>query len=75
MGVKNLVLGQREIFSLSPEIRSRLNGLFMAIFFFGGAIGSAIGGWGYAEGEWSTALWIGITFPIISLLYFTTEKK
>lgn len=40
----NLVLGQREIFSLSPEIRSRLNGLFMAIFFFGGAIGSAIGG-------------------------------
>lgn len=71
----NLVLGQREIFSLSPEIRSRLNGLFMAIFFFGGAIGSAIGGWAYAEGGWSTALWIGITFPIISLLYFTTEKK
>ncbi|MEA0552052.1 MFS transporter [Lysinibacillus irui] len=71
----NLVLGQREIFSLSPEIRSRLNGLFMAIFFFGGAIGSAIGGWAYAEGGWSTALWVGITFPIISLLYFTTEKK
>lgn len=71
----NLVLGQREIFSLSSEIRSRLNGLFMAIFFFGGAIGSAIGGWAYAEGGWSTALWVGITFPIISLLYFTTEKK
>lgn len=71
----NLVLGQREIFSLSPEIRSRLNGLFMAIFFFGGAIGSAIGGWAYAEGGWSIALWVGIKFPIISLLYFTTEKK
>ncbi|PFR46534.1 MFS transporter, partial [Bacillus cereus] len=34
MGVSaNLVLSQRLIFSLSPEIRSRLNGLFMAIFF------------------------------------------
>ena len=71
----NLVLGQRALFSLSPEIRSRLNGLFMAIFFFGGAIGSAIGGWAYATGGWSTALWFGIAFPIIALLYFATEKK
>ncbi|WP_083189106.1 MFS transporter [Paenibacillus sp. KS1] len=71
----NLVLGQRAIFSLNPEIRGRLNGLFMAIFFFGGAIGSAIGGWIYATGGWSAALWIGMAFPIIAILYFVTEKK
>ncbi|BFH61942.1 MFS transporter [Paenibacillus azoreducens] len=71
----NLVLGQRALFSLSPEIRSRLNGLFMAIFFFGGAIGSAIGGWAYGTGGWSTALWIGVAFPIAAMLYFATEKK
>ncbi|MFD1176432.1 MFS transporter [Paenibacillus puldeungensis] len=71
----NLVLGQRALFSLSPEIRSRLNGLFMAIFFFGGAIGSAIGGWIYATGGWGAALWIGIAFPIVAILYFATEKK
>ncbi|MCP1359006.1 MFS transporter [Aneurinibacillus migulanus] len=71
----NLVLGQRALFSLNPEIRSRLNGLFMAIFFFGGAIGSAIGGWAYAVGGWSTTLWIGIAFPIVAILYFATEKK
>ncbi|MGN7400282.1 MFS transporter [Cytobacillus praedii] len=71
----NLVLGQRALFSLSPEIRSRLNGLFMAIFFLGGAIGSAIGGWAYAAGGWSTVLWIGIAFPIAAILYFATEKK
>lgn len=52
----NLVLGQRALFSLPPEIRSRLNGLFMAIFFFGGAIGSAIGGWLYAASGWTTVL-------------------
>ncbi|MED4586739.1 MFS transporter [Brevibacillus choshinensis] len=71
----NLVLGQREIFSLGPEIRSRLNGLFMAKFFFGGAIGSAIGGWSYAVGGWNAALWIGVVFPVLALLYFASEKE
>ncbi|WP_243523423.1 MFS transporter [Bacillus pseudomycoides] len=75
MGVSaNLVLSQRLIFSLGPEIRSRLNGLFMAIFFLGGAIGSFIGGWTYALGGWSVALWTGVAFPVIALLYFATEK-
>ncbi|AMW99888.1 MFS transporter [Rummeliibacillus stabekisii] len=71
----NLVLSQRALFSLSPEARNRLNGLFMAMFFFGGAIGSAIGGWAYSMGGWSTALWIGIIPSILSLLYFATEKN
>lgn len=75
MGVSaNLVLSQRLIFSLSPEIRSRLNGVFMAIFFLGGAVGSFIGGWAYALGGWNLTLWIGIAFPTIALLYFATEK-
>lgn len=71
----NLVLGQRALFSLPPEIRSRLNGLFMAIFFFGGAIGSAIGGWLYAASGWATVLWVGMAFPLAAILYFATEKK
>ncbi|MEC3249809.1 MFS transporter [Bacillus cereus] len=75
MGVSaNLVLSQRLIFSLSPEIRSRLNGLFMAIFFLGGAVGSFIGGWAYALGGWNLTVWIGIAFPTIALLYFASEK-
>ncbi|MEI3893735.1 MULTISPECIES: MFS transporter [Bacillus] len=75
MGVSaNLVLSQRLIFSLNPEIRSRLNGLFMAIFFLGGAVGSFIGGWAYALGGWNLTLWIGIAFPTIALLYFAREK-
>lgn len=71
----NLVLGQRALFSLPPEIRSRLNGLFMAIFFFGGAIGSAIGGWLYAASGWTTVLWVGMAFPLAAIMYFATEKK
>ncbi|PWW08751.1 putative MFS family arabinose efflux permease [Paenibacillus cellulosilyticus] len=76
MGVSaNLVLSQRTIFSLGDEIRSRLNGLFMAIFFAGGAIGSALGGWAYAAGGWNAALWIGIILPTLALVYYLTEKR
>ncbi|OEC98085.1 MULTISPECIES: MFS transporter [unclassified Rhizobium] len=71
----NLVLGQRAIFALSAEHRSRLNGLYMATFFAGGALGSALGGWAYATGGWSMASWIGVTFPVIALLAFLTESN
>ncbi|MCM3714455.1 MFS transporter [Alkalihalobacillus oceani] len=76
MGVSaNLVLGQRAIFSLSGEIRSRLNGIFMAIFFAGGAIGSAVGGWAYARGGWETTLLIGLALPVLALIYYAGEFR
>jgi len=76
MGVSaNLVLGQRAIFSLGAEVRSRLNGLYMAIFFAGGAIGSAAGGWAYAMGGWKAAMWLGVLFPALAMLYFLTERR
>lgn len=71
----NLVLGQRAIFTLGAEFRSRLNGIYMATFFMGGAVGSAVGGWAYAVGEWQAASWIGFALPVAALLYFLTEKR
>ncbi|SEO93954.1 Predicted arabinose efflux permease, MFS family [Paenibacillus sophorae] len=71
----NLVLGQRAIYSLGSEARGRLNGLFMSIFFVGGAIGSSLGGWSYAHGGWNLTSLIGIVLPVLALLYFLTEKR
>ncbi|MGN6778653.1 MFS transporter [Rhizobium sp.] len=71
----NLVLGQRAIFALSAEHRSRLNGLYMATFFAGGALGSALGGWAYATGGWNMASWIGVAFPVVALLAYLTERE
>jgi predicted MFS family arabinose efflux permease len=70
----NLVLGQRVIYSLGSEARGRLNGLFMSIFFVGGAIGSSLGGWSYAQGGWNLSSLIGVALPLLALLYFFTEK-
>jgi predicted MFS family arabinose efflux permease len=69
----NLVVGQRAIYSLGAESRSRLNGLYMATFFAGGAIGSALGGWAFARGGWALTSWIGFALPVLALLHWLTE--
>jgi predicted MFS family arabinose efflux permease len=71
----NLVLGQRAIFSLPAEFRSRLNGLYIATIFVGGAIGSALGAWAYAKGGWSLTSWIGFLLPASAFVYFLSERK
>lgn len=74
MGVAaNLVLGQRAIFTLGAEARSRLNGVYFAIFFAGGALGSALGAWMYASHGWKAAMLSGMAFPTVALLYWLTE--
>lgn len=69
----NLVLGQRVIFALGAEARARLNGMFMAFFFLGGAVGSGVGGWAYASGGWPMASAIGLALPGMALLLYATE--
>jgi len=71
----NVTLGQRAIFALGPEYRGRLNGLYMATFFAGGALGSALGGWAYAQGGWALASSIGVLLPVAALLCFATERR
>src|SRR5450830_1238137 len=74
MGVAaNLVLGQRAIFSLGAEVRGRLNGLYFALFFAGGAAGSAIGAWVYASYGWPATLLTGMVFPGLALLVWLAE--
>ncbi|MEI4471769.1 MFS transporter [Frigidibacter sp. MR17.24] len=66
----NLVVSQRALFALGAEMRGRLNGLFMAGFFAGGAAGSAVGGWAWAVGGWPLASAIGAALPAAALAAF-----
>ncbi len=69
----NMALSQRAIFALGAEYRSRFNGLYMTIFFLGGAAGSAVGGWAFAQGGWGLASAIGTALPVVAGLYFLSE--
>ncbi|MCK8780431.1 MFS transporter [Rhizobium sp. NTR19] len=70
-----LVISQRAIYGLGADLRNRLNGLFMATFFLGGAVGSAVGAWAFAEGGWLFASAIGTVLPMLAFAYFLTEKR
>jgi predicted MFS family arabinose efflux permease len=74
MGVSmNLISSQRAIFALGAETRSRFNGLFMAFFFGGGAVGSALAGLTFAKGGWPLTCWTGVGFGVAALVYYATE--
>ncbi len=70
----NAIPSQRAVYGLGDAIRSRVNGLFMAVFFTGGALGSALGGWAMAQGGWGLTAWVGAALPALSLLYALTER-
>ena len=70
----NLVIGQRAIFALNPAIRGRLNGIYMATFFVGGAAGSSVGVWTYTQGGWSLTAITALITCVAIFAYFMTEK-
>jgi predicted MFS family arabinose efflux permease len=76
MGVSaNLVLSQREIYALAPHARGRLNSLFMATFFLGGALGSAGGVYVYAQGGWLGVVVMGLALGMGSLAVFLAGSR
>lgn len=71
----NLVIGQRAIFGLHPDIRSRLNALYLAVSFLGGALGSALSGYAVAHGGVTTFSIIGLAFALVTAVLFATEFR
>lgn len=55
-------IGRREINLLNPAARGRLNGLFVGLFFVGGALGAALAGSAWAWGGWSAVCGVGFAF-------------
>ncbi|MBJ9591122.1 MFS transporter [Burkholderia seminalis] len=55
-------IGRRAINLLDPAARGRLNGLFVGLFFVGGALGAALAGSAWAWGGWSAVCGVGFAF-------------
>jgi predicted MFS family arabinose efflux permease len=60
--VTDQTLGRRAINLMNPAARGRLNGLFVGIFFVGGALGASLGGLGWAWGGWSGVTVVALAF-------------
>jgi len=60
-------LGRRAVNLLQPKARGRINGLFVGIFFIGGAVGSLLSGIAWAWGGWNAVCAAGAAFGFIAL--------
>ena len=65
-----LVSCQAIVQSLRPEARSRVNTVFMTTYFLGGALGSALGSYGWSVGGWSLVCALGVALLLLALLVF-----
>jgi predicted MFS family arabinose efflux permease len=71
--VINFVLSQRSIYGPRPESRSRIGALFTAIFFGGGALGSAFAAASLVQGGWELTTQIGMAFAAGALALYAGE--
>ncbi|MET4258713.1 putative MFS family arabinose efflux permease [Bradyrhizobium sp. S3.12.5] len=61
-------LGRRAINLLRPEARGRINGLFVALFFIGGGIGSAAASLAWSFGGWAAVCVVAASFGVLGFL-------
>ncbi|MFJ3890844.1 MFS transporter [Streptomyces rubrogriseus] len=71
----SLILGQHTVYQLDPAARARLNSVFIATFFIGGAAGSQLGSVVYHAGGWTGLTVLGASLPLAALLYWAFERR
>jgi predicted MFS family arabinose efflux permease len=69
------VLSLRNIYMLAPQLRGRLNGLFVAFAFLGGAAGSGLAAAVYTARGWTTLAALGAVCAGVALAQFGTEYR
>jgi predicted MFS family arabinose efflux permease len=69
MGVlSNHTVGRYMINLLKPEARGRINAIFVAVFFVGGAIGSALSGMLWTLGGWGAVCAGGVVLGLVAVI-------
>jgi len=61
-------LGRRAVNLLRPEARGRINGLFVALFFVGGGVGSAAASLAWSYAGWTAVCAVAAGFGLLGLL-------
>lgn len=69
------VLSLRSLYILAPELRGRLNGLFLTFIFMCAAVASGLSAAIYAFHGWSGLSLLGGGFAVVALLFYATEFR
>ena len=69
------VSNQARIYAILPEARSRLNTVYMVSYFFGGAMGSALGAYGWNVAGWNGVCAVGLGLVLVALVYHVAGAR
>jgi predicted MFS family arabinose efflux permease len=61
------ISNQTRIYAISTELRNRINSAYMVCYFFGGAVGSALGSWAWAQFQWTGVCVVGAVLGCLAL--------
>jgi predicted MFS family arabinose efflux permease len=76
LGVQGaMVSNQSRIFALQPDSRSRINTVFMVIYFAGGSAGSALGAVAWSYGGWLAVAGFGLAVSALGLLVHVLSPR
>ncbi|WP_216936692.1 MULTISPECIES: MFS transporter [unclassified Acinetobacter] len=65
---------QNVIFRLRPDAKSRVNSLYMTLYFIGGACGSALGVYAWHHGGWSMTCLAGLGLALFATLFILLDQ-
>lgn len=65
---------QNVIFRLRPDAKSRVNSLYMTLYFIGGACGSALGVYAWHHGGWSMTCLAGLGLALCATLFALLDQ-
>lgn len=65
---------QNVIFRLRPDAKSRLNSIYMTLYFIGGACGSAIGVYAWHHGGWSMTCMFGLGLALLASVFALLDQ-
>jgi predicted MFS family arabinose efflux permease len=68
------VANQTRIYALVPEARSRLNTVYMVTYFLGGALGSALGAYGWSRWGWNGVCAAGTVQLLVALAWSSKRR-
>jgi predicted MFS family arabinose efflux permease len=61
------ISNQTRIYAISAALRNRITSIYMVCYFFGGACGSALGSWAWAQFQWSGVCIAGMALSLAAL--------
>ncbi len=69
------ISNQSRIYAIRPEARSRLNTIYMVVYFVGGALGSLAGAYAWSVAGWLGVCVVGATLSALGLLVFAGTSR